>query len=574
MGKALISKTSLNMSFALLVALAGFLAYANTFNGNWVWDDASSVLLHKHVQDPAQLVQLFKEDQHAFGAGDGNFYRPLLSVTFMLDFLLSYDPQLDANPSVSYPAIKPFYFHLSSLVWHIAAALALMALLFRIGAPPFVCGTVPLLYVLHPLHTEAVAYISGRADMMSATFMYLALFLALSPAQPPKKFIAWGFSALCLIAGLCSKESTMIFPLILGLFVFLRPGLQDSPEKSEGYSIGRFIPLAVSAFILGGYIFLRSTVLHFADTASPEASSFAQRLTESAQAFTLYIQSLFFPTHMHMERTLEGIPNWYALVGSLLMACIVAGAFIFYKAGQRRIAVGLAWFLLAWLPISGLFPLNAPLAEHWMYVPMAGFWWAFAELLFLGAQRIPTLRYTPYATTYTLAVIFLALTVARNQDWDSDKTLFQATLKENPETQRVHFNLAVTFEDILDNPAGARRHFLEVLRIMQENKRKAGQDTRFATPEELEVHLSLGKVNEALGEYNKAAQHYAVVTAVKDNPMLSQMATLANYRLGHCLLALGDLTNANRYFQEALAKEPSLIINVERLLMGAPISDS
>jgi tetratricopeptide (TPR) repeat protein len=205
---------------------------------------------------------------------------------------------------------------------------------------------------------------------------------------------------------------------------------------------------------------------------------------------------------------------------------------------------------------------------------MAGFWWAFAELLFLGAKYVPTLRFIPYAAAYTLAVIFLALTVARNHDWDSDKSLFQATLKENPETQRVHFNLAVTYEDILDNPAGARRHFLEVLRIMQENKRKAGQDERYVSPEELEVHLSLGKVNEALGEYTKAVQHYAVVAALKDNPMLSQMATLANYRLGHCFLALGDMTNANRYLQEAIIKEPSLLSNVDKLLMGAPISAS
>src|SRR5512145_2849251 len=76
----------------LLLALACIAAYANTLSGAWVWDDASSVLLHKHVQDPGRFFQLFREDQHAFGRGQGNFYRPLVSASFMLDYQLSGAP--------------------------------------------------------------------------------------------------------------------------------------------------------------------------------------------------------------------------------------------------------------------------------------------------------------------------------------------------------------------------------------------------------------------------------------------------------------------------------------------------
>lgn len=65
----------------ILVALAGTLVYINTFHADWVWDDVSSVLLHKHVQTPSSVFQLFLEDQHAFGRGQGNFYRPLVSLS-------------------------------------------------------------------------------------------------------------------------------------------------------------------------------------------------------------------------------------------------------------------------------------------------------------------------------------------------------------------------------------------------------------------------------------------------------------------------------------------------------------
>ncbi|MDK1022204.1 MAG: hypothetical protein QGD90_11275, partial [Candidatus Hydrogenedentes bacterium] len=60
---------------ALAVALLGFFAYINTFDGEFVWDDASSILRHQHVRSPAKIGHLFTEDQHAFAEGQGNFYR-------------------------------------------------------------------------------------------------------------------------------------------------------------------------------------------------------------------------------------------------------------------------------------------------------------------------------------------------------------------------------------------------------------------------------------------------------------------------------------------------------------------
>ena len=71
------------------VLVAGVLAYGNSFLGEFVWDDASSILLHEHVRDPAKFGQLFREDQHPFGRGQGNFYRPLLASSFMVDCVVA-----------------------------------------------------------------------------------------------------------------------------------------------------------------------------------------------------------------------------------------------------------------------------------------------------------------------------------------------------------------------------------------------------------------------------------------------------------------------------------------------------
>ena len=157
------SESQFRVWVTVAVCLVGWAAYWNTFSGDFVWDDASSVLLNEHIQDPSFLGQLFREDQHAFGRGQGNFYRPLVNVSFMADYAVAKRPGAD-------PAVFPF--HVTNTLWHVAAALLLLGLLTAAGAPRFVRAAVPLIYVAHPLHTEAIAYISGRADPMSAAFLF------------------------------------------------------------------------------------------------------------------------------------------------------------------------------------------------------------------------------------------------------------------------------------------------------------------------------------------------------------------------------------------------------------------
>ncbi|MCH7909056.1 MAG: hypothetical protein IIB38_05500, partial [Candidatus Hydrogenedentes bacterium] len=133
------------------IVVLGFVAYANTFHGEFVWDDASSILLHENVQDTSRFFQLFGQDQHAFAGGQGNFYRPLVSASFMLDYALSHPKSSPTGPpSSSVPEPGTFFFHLSSVSWHVLAAVFLFLLMNALGAPRLVCAVCPLVYVVHP----------------------------------------------------------------------------------------------------------------------------------------------------------------------------------------------------------------------------------------------------------------------------------------------------------------------------------------------------------------------------------------------------------------------------------------
>lgn len=549
-----LSPKQFNLVVAGAIVTAGLLAYANTFSGDFVWDDASSVLLHRHVQDPSKFFQLFQEDQHAFGRGQGNFYRPLVSATFLIDFALS-------RPRAA-EELSPFFFHVTNLGWHVLAALLLFALLSRLKAPDFVRAAVPLIYVVHPLHTEAVAYISGRADMMSAAFMFAGLLAALWEGCPVRRIAGSILSGLFFVGGLLSKESTFIFPLLLLLFAFGRP--VEGEDKKRVY-LGRLAPFGVAAALFATYGYLRMTVLHFASGSSPD-TSLGQRIVETLQSFALYIGLLFKPTGLHMERSLTDATVLTTLAGALLLFLLAAAMVVSFRKGLTRAGLGLAWFLITWLPISGIFPLNAPMAEHWMYVPMAGFFWALAELAW-AAARPPAARRVVVVAAYAACVCFLALTVARNRVWHDNETLFTATLAQNPNSSRVHYNLAVTYEDLTGNLPGARRHYDAVTALHKTKKEALNQSgAEIFWDEELESYLSLGRLYLTQKDYATAAQHYATVMNAATNTKHRGMRASAALGLGKCWLAFGDTGKAAQLFQQAVAVRPELKTEVQRAL--------
>lgn len=554
------------VSAALIVL--GFLAYANTFSGDWVWDDVSSVLLHENVQNPAKLGQLFREDQHAFGRGQGNFYRPLVSVSFMVDYLLSYSPTLDGSELKGYPDVKPLLFHLTNTLWHCAAAVLLFLLLGRLGAPRLVQGVVPALFVLHPMHTEAVAYISGRADMMSAAFILAALLCATTEANGARRLVAIAFSGLFFILGLCSKESTMIYPVLLAIVLALRAQPGGSAPAQTTWIV-RSAPLILSAVILGLYGILRATVLKFNEGGGETGTGIGGRLVETCQAFAFYIKTLFIPTGLHMEQTLAGVPVWTAALGLLFLAACIATAVWSYRAGHRRITLGLVWFLAAWLPISGIFPLNAPMAEHWMYVPMAGFWWALIEVLVLVARR-DSVRRVAAGAVALLAIVFLYQTINRNRDWHDNERIFRATLAENPNTLRIHTNLAVTYDFLQGNDPGAVRHYQAVL---------ASYDAQKETPDtlvndEIPTRLSLAKVYLRQQKYSEALPLFGSLVPLGQQEATKADGAEAAFGVGQCYLGLGDFPRAQQMMQQAVSLDPNLAGAYRDLMRGGALPSS
>lgn len=546
------------------IAVLGVLAYSNTFTNEFVWDDVSSILVHETVQDPSRFFQLFAEDQHKYMGGQGNFYRPLVAASFMLDYALSADA---ATPPGEVP---PFLFHVSSTAWHVAAAMLLFALLSQVGAPFLVRTIVALVYVVHPLHTEAVAYISGRADSMAAAFMFAGLACALWNGSARRQTLGWVLSGLCFAGALMSKESAIAFPALLLLIVAaLRPSRTEDEEK-PGWK--PYVPVVSAAGIAAVYIALRLSVLNFGSDTRPPDTTAGQRILETGQALALYVKLMFVPAGLHMERRLYDTPDWAGFAGFVLLAAVLGLALLTYWTRQRRAAIGFAWFLLTWFPISGMIPLNAPMAEHWLYVPMAGFFWGCVELLYAAApQRIgrPVLA----AVSYAFCLYLLTQTLAQNRVWRDNATLYESIIAYRDDSLRANFNLAATYEDLEDNGPGARRHYLKILDIYQKDKQASGEEDRY-WDEELEAHLSLGRLYAENQLYNQAVSHYGTLMRVDATESTRGVIGEGAFRAGQIFANFGNYPQAAPLLQRAAQLRPDLAPPVGRLLAEAKIIEA
>jgi hypothetical protein len=293
---------------------------------------------------------------------------------------------------------------------------------------------------------------------------------------------------LCYIAALLSKESAIILPFLVLAWVLV---FRERRNRAA-------LPTLVALFCcMAIYAVLRMTYLKFGVSAV-DPPFLGRRLLLGCHAFATYLRLLLVPVGLHMERTIETV-SFPAVVFTI--ACLIAACIFIWKKWREAPALvfALLWFIIAWLPVSGIYPLNAAIAEHWLYLPSIGFL-AFVvgsvDKAVTGERRLLPPRVARAVAIGSLAVIllcFTALTYRRNTDWRDNLTLFTSTLQHAPNSSRVHYNLAVVYEERGENEK-ALKEFRETLRL---------------DPGNAYVRLDLAAIHAQRGELDEAARYYS-----------------------------------------------------------------
>ena len=406
----------------MVIIAAAFLVYWPAQRNGFVWDDTALVQRDPLIRSWRLIPEGFRHFLF-LDATASNFYRPLQRLSFTIDYALWDDTASG--------------WHLTSIYLHIAAAIALFFLAEKMLANRGWACAVAVLWAIHPLHTSAVTYIAGRADPLQALFGFTALALALRSLEKGSRLATAG-AVVCFLCAMLSKEAGA--SALLVWFAIL--GWRRVPRAVWGKWI------ALGATVIAVYCALRFPAASI-PPPKQDVPPLSVRPILAARAVAEYAGLILAPVNLRMERDVSsgvGIPKerdanaqrreWQTMLGMALIAGIV----MWWHWSRRNApiaALALISGLVAYLPVSNLFALNASVAEHWLYVPLA--------FLFVAvAATIPTNRRTAAfaAIPFALWAAWLGVrTWQRQPDWKDQRTFLTRNIAAGGDSARMRVNL-------------------------------------------------------------------------------------------------------------------------------------
>jgi protein O-mannosyl-transferase len=437
---------------ALVLALVIFAVYAPALRNDFVWDDTALIL-----RDP--LIRSWQLAPEAFqhflfiDATPSDFYRPIQRLTYLVDYAAS--------------VFTPAGYHFTSILCHVGATVALLLLANELlrgwiveeRKRRWVAFLATLVWAVHPVHTAAVAYISGRADPLAALFGFLGLYCGIraAPVVRAKRWLLLIASTALFLLSALSKETGLVFPILWLAILLLRKSWKQ------------IVPAAIAVlFIAASYLSLRLPAEHFPAPRLRPPAPLLVRPIIVARAFAEYTGLILFPANLHMDRDVESHPfgpsdasvggaAWREL--QTLLGIVLIAAAIYWLIRSRRkdpaIFGCLVLAALAYIPVSGAFSLNATIAEHWVYLPTAFLFLAVAVAI--SQLRVPSPALAALVASWV--VVLGTRTFVYTLDWKDQRTFLERTIAAGGDSARMLINLAS--QELHDGQVDSAKKHLE-----------------------------------------------------------------------------------------------------------------
>ncbi len=437
------------MLYAVLV-VSVFIAYANCFSNEFLFDDEFLIQKNAFLRSWSSFFDIFRASSTTGAGGVDSFYRPLQTVSYLFVFQIF--------------GLSTFGFHLLNVTYHAVNSCLLMILGQRLGFGQKATFAASLLWALHPVHTEAVTYMSATADPLYTLFCLLGC-IALFPSFSWRRGL---LATFFFAAGLLSKEAAIVFP---ALAVACRFATAERPLSWRSYVFTT--PLWMMAIL---YLIARKTILDFDEsftfyrTANIYTENFSVRLYTFFATLPSYLELLIFPRDLHMERRFPVFTE-FTFFPVLTGLGLALGTFaqLVWSRGRRghALAWGILWFWAAHVPHTGiLIPVNAFFLEHWMYLPSIGLIIGSAE----SVGRVVEGRRMQIVLGCTVGLCAFALggaTYMQNRVWRTPIEFYSNILRYNDQSPRIHNNIAIAYGDQKDDER-AMKHYLRAIEIADE----------------------------------------------------------------------------------------------------------
>jgi protein O-mannosyl-transferase len=531
-----------------LIVLAAFLAYLQSINGGFVLDDNLLLTKNDLILNPGGLHKLWCTTESVD-------YWPATNTSFWIEW------RLWGMNSTGY--------HVTNLMLHIVESLLIWVILRKLSIPGAFLAA--LLFTVHPVNVETVAWIASRKNIMAMLFFLLSIFWYMNfdelarrptfgrcplaakqftahrPSSTAHFFIWYWLSLAAFMLAMLGKGSAAVLPaLVLGIIWWRRKLTKQDFLRTAPFFI-------IAAALTGVNIwFQRSDVGEIIRNAG-----FLERLLGAGGVTWFYLYKALLPFDLafiypqwHIE---AGAPMWWL---PLLAALAVTAVLWRYRKGwSRPLLFAWGFFCVSLLPVLGFtgvgFMKYSLVADHYQHIAIIGvIALAAAGWSFWHEQERNNAQWLITAVAVTALGLLAFLTWRQCGIYHDATILYRVTLQKNPGSWLAHNNLGLIMADA-GRPQEAVEHFREALLL---------------NPDYIEAHLNLGAALANAGQQQEAIEHFR--HALRLNPDYTE----AYNNLGNALAKAGRPQEAIEQYEQALRLKPDYA-NVHNNL-GAALVDA
>lgn len=413
------------LSTVLIIVSVILANYTSLYNG-FALDDEIHITSNLSIRTQHSILHLFAEPIFP-----GNLYRPLVQASYALTY--------------RFVELEPFLYHFTNLVFHIGNSLLvyfLLNVLFGLQIGLYAA----LLFSVLPIHTEAIANISGRYELFSAFFGLLALFLLIRWKNKITFFYLMNVTIIFLMALLSKESALVIIPLFILCYWY-----KNLKLNGEFYKRLASLISAVFIYFTIRFMALGSDLVSFQQHS--ELDNYLINLNWIERAVNaIYLQGYYiflniFPYQLSADyswQVIKPFPVEFSNTNFLLtlVFVVLTGTAIFYSIKRAKLSFGLCWFLIAFLITSNVFfPIGTIFGERLSYLPSVGVAAMLAFLINILKPQFRTILIVVILSGYTI------ISALRSGAWYDNNRLHAEQIFLSPESAKTRFNYAMVLRN-------------------------------------------------------------------------------------------------------------------------------
>jgi len=513
--------------FLIMTAVIFSLYGQAVFFGFSYLDDNTLILDNfRFISDPSNILETFKQDVFHVPGEDAFYYRPFLTIYFMIGAFIG-----GQNPAA---------YHFLNILIHLVAVFLLFIFLQKLEFNRRISFFASLIFAIHPVLAQAVAWIPGINDPLVAVLV-LASFIFFIDYLNSKE---WKYLVLHLVfwlGALFSKETAVFAPIILCLYVFLKKGIFFTGNKNRNWRF--FLPIAIGWLLMFGSWFLLRYQALGGRTLGMSVGQALGCVYRNILSIFLYVGKALLPVNLSVFPFLQDQTFIYGFMATAIIATLL---YLNRKHVEwKNVVFGAVWFVVFLVP-SLLRPnlqIVPDLLEHRIYLPLIGLiiilleidWKKIGELLSHFIET--TAKNINIALLFALLLVLFVTTLIYSRNFQNKISFWNNAVNNSPHAPLAHRNLGAMYW-IDGRPFDAEPEYLKALEL---------------NPYEPMAHNNLGLIYAQRGDYDNAFKEYEA--ELKNNPNYDN----AFYNMGLAYWSAGKKEDAAKSWLKAIEINPDLI---------------